>query len=78
MQIYLPERLFSDLKRSAKIQDTSMSEIIRTGLQKVLYQKKSKETRFDPMRDFVGRCTSRDKTDSIQEVHSLYKKGGQE
>lgn len=75
MQIYLPEALYADLKKWGRMQSVPMSEIIRDGLKKVLYQDSGKTIlAFDPLKDFVGRVKSRQKTDAVSEIQAHYKK----
>lgn len=71
MQVYIPEDLFTDLKNKAAGEDTSMSEIVRKGLKKVL---NIDDKRADPMRSFVGKCRIKAKTNAVEEINSHYKR----
>lgn len=75
MQIYIPESLHADLKKRCRIESIPMSEIIRGGLRKILYHDdENPSQKFDPLRDFVGHCRSRRKTDAVSEIRSHYKR----
>lgn len=71
MQVYLPEKLFTDLKTTALVEDVTMSELIRKGLRKTL---KVNKKRADPMKIFVGKCKAKEKTNAVEEVNKYYRK----
>lgn len=71
MQVYLPEETFVNLKTRAAVEDVSMSDLIRKGLEKVLFLDRKS---VNPMKDFVGKLKSKKKTDSVKEVNNYYKK----
>lgn len=76
LQIYLPEKMFFDLKRLASLRDKPMVALIREGLKAVLYAGPERSGKpFDPMRDFVGRAKTRPKTDAVAAVSEYYDKG---
>jgi hypothetical protein len=70
MQVYLPEDMFQDLKHASIARDTSMSDLIRSGLNHVLYP--PKDNQFDPLLDFVGQAKPAKKTNAVQAVKDLY------
>lgn len=72
MQVYLPGDLFIDLKTQAAVRELSMSELIRRGLRNVLRVEKKK---LDPMKEFVGKCKAKVKTDAVKEIDNYYQKG---
>lgn len=71
LQVYLPENLFLDLKSRAVIEETSMAEIIRRGLRKIINLEKSQA---DPLRVFVGKCRLKSKTNSVKTINDYYQK----
>ena len=72
MQIYIPEKLFINLKSRAAIEEVSMSDLVRKGLRVVL---KHDETRkADPMKVFVGQGRIKGKTDAVKEIKRYYQK----
>ncbi len=71
MQIYMPEELFVHLKNRATIEDTSMSEVVRRSLRKILAIDNKKA---DPMKMFVGQAKMKEKTDAIKEISGYYQK----
>lgn len=72
MQVYIPENLYDNLKRKASVEDVSMSELIRQGLQKILRTEK----RFaDPMKVFVGQAKTKKRTNALKDIEDYYKNG---
>ena len=71
MQVYLPEDLVTALRTRAVIDDVSMSDLVRKGLDKIL---KSDNKKADPFKYFVGKCRSKIKTDSTKEIDNYYRK----
>lgn len=71
MQVYLPEETFINLKARAKIEDVSMSDLVRKGLKKVLSLDMESA---DPMKEFVGKFRQKKKTDGVKEINNYYKK----
>lgn len=71
MQVYLPEDLVTALRTRAVIDDVSMSDLIRKGLDKIL---KPDNKIADPFKYFVGKYKSKRKTDGVKEIENYYQK----
>lgn len=71
MQVYLPEDLFVTLKSRAAVEEISMSDLVRKGLNKIL---RMDNKTAEPFKYFVGKCRSKIKTDSTKEIKNYYRK----
>lgn len=69
MQVYIPEKIFINLKSQALIREVSMSDLVREGLEKIL---KVSNQRADPMKEFVGQCKGKEKTNAVEEINKYY------
>ena len=72
MQVYIPEKLFINLKSRAAIEEVSMSDLVRKGLRVVLKHDETKKA--DPMKVFVGKGKAKEKTDAVKEIKRYYQK----
>lgn len=70
MQVYLPEDLVTALRTRAVVDDVSMSDLVRKGLDKIL---KSDNKKADPMKEFVGKLRTKKKTNSVKLIRDYYK-----
>ena len=71
MQVYIPDEMFSDLKRYSRINEVAMSEVVRKGLDKVLGAKKPTKLKFGE--GFFGAYKGHIKTDAVNDIHNYYK-----
>lgn len=71
MQVYLPENLFVTLKSRAAVEEVSMSDLIRKGLEKILSMEGKK---IDPMKEFIGKCKLKRKVNGVVEINKYYSK----
>lgn len=71
MQVYLPENLFVTLKSRAAVEEVSMSDLIRKGLEKILSMEGKK---VDPMKEFIGKCKLKRKVNGVVEINKYYQK----
>lgn len=72
MQVYIPEKLFVNLKNKAAIEDISMSALVRKGLRVVLNHDETRKA--DPMKVFVGQGKTKEETDAVREIKRYYQK----
>jgi len=68
MQVYLPDKLITDLRNEAILRETSMSELIRHGL-KLLLNKRE----VDLFSVLTGKARTKWPTNAVEEVKKLYR-----
>lgn len=72
MQVYIPEALFMQLKKTAYLREKPMSDLIREGL-KLILPKTKKAGKKNPFEAFVGKCKLKEKTNAVDVINSIYK-----
>ncbi len=73
-QMYFPEDMFSELKRKADEEHTTIASIVRTAVSKILKEEKKINWMEDPLWDIIGASRSRDKDLSVNHDKYLYGK----
>ena len=66
---YIPEELFVNLKSQALIQEVSISDLVRKSLERIL---KVGDKKADPIKEFVGQCKTKEKTNAVEEINKYY------
>ncbi|OGV97006.1 hypothetical protein A2W24_02695 [Microgenomates group bacterium RBG_16_45_19] len=71
MQVYLPDEMFVELKRYARLKDIPMSHVIRKGLSWVLAEKGGKKIKFGE--GFFGAYKGPIKTNAVEDIDDYYR-----
>jgi metal-responsive CopG/Arc/MetJ family transcriptional regulator len=73
-QMYFPEDLLNEIKRKAKREKTTVSEIVREASLDFIKQDRTKDWANDPLWDMVGSSESNEEDLSIRHDDYLYGK----
>ena len=73
-QMYFHEEMLRELKKKAKVEKTTVAEIVREAVSVLLEEKKAKDWIDDPLWNMLGSSRSNDRDLSVNHDKYLYGK----